>query len=274
MNLDCRPENDQPDLLAVLESSDVAARPSPLQRYRNRLAFTKNGNSSLHGLSLFECLRLWDYTIWMPRPRALRRVINYFLRYSSDSRSTSNTDFCRVKLMLHHSFVAWQDLLSVDGLAYASYVDAFRVCLRLYTHPSNFYTDPDDECSNSDAMTGRMTIQQTRLTNTRGLRLNHSLAGGSRTTLPLWTSGTAWEPGIWTVLTTGPPMLACTISHRTFGIGSRPKIQPSSCSEAPSMSATQSSHKPTSLLRIRLVHSSIAKATGAGSNSLIPFQRG
>ena len=53
--------------------------------------------------------------------------------------------------MLHHPFVDWEDLLSVDGQTYGSYVDAFQACRQSHTHPQDFYTDPEPECPDSDS---------------------------------------------------------------------------------------------------------------------------
>jgi hypothetical protein len=47
--------------------------------------------------------------------------------------------------MLHHPFTDWADLLTVDGRVYWSYIDAFRACHCSYTHPEDFYTDPEPE---------------------------------------------------------------------------------------------------------------------------------
>ena len=52
--------------------------------------------------------------------------------------------------MLHHPFTDWADLLSVDGQAYGSYIDAFRACHCSHMHPRDFYTDPEAECSDLD----------------------------------------------------------------------------------------------------------------------------
>jgi hypothetical protein len=52
--------------------------------------------------------------------------------------------------MLYHLFVDWDDLLSVDGQTYGSYIDAFQACRRSHTHLQDFYTDPEAECSDSD----------------------------------------------------------------------------------------------------------------------------
>lgn len=52
--------------------------------------------------------------------------------------------------MLHHPFVDYTDLFTVDGQVYGSYIEAFRVCDRLYTHLHNFYTDPEPDSGVSD----------------------------------------------------------------------------------------------------------------------------
>jgi ATP-dependent DNA helicase PIF1 len=152
VSLDCRPEDIQKDLI-TLESGEITTQRSVLQRYRDRLVDTANGNIALLGLSLFDCLRNWDWLTWKIRPRAAARVINYFPRYPKDPRSTTYSDYCRVKLMLHHPFVDWADLLSVNGQAYGSYIDAFRACSQSHSHPEDFYTDPDNEDDNTDSAT-------------------------------------------------------------------------------------------------------------------------
>ncbi|EFY94197.1 ATP-dependent DNA helicase PIF1 [Metarhizium robertsii ARSEF 23] len=157
VGLDCRPDNVQRDLI-VLESGEVTAQRLVLRRYQDRLADTKHGNAALVDLSLFDCLRHWDWLTWKVRPRASPRVINYYPRYLNDPESPDYSDYCRVRLMLHHPFVDWDDLLMVDGRVYGSYIDVFRACLRSHTrpcrrshaHPEDFYTDPDPESGASD----------------------------------------------------------------------------------------------------------------------------
>jgi hypothetical protein len=109
VTLDCRPDDRQKDLLA-LESGEIVTQRPVLQRYRDRLIDTANGNPALLRLSLFDCLRHWDWVAWKIRPRAPARVISYFPRYPKDPASPLYRDYCRVKLMLHHPFVNWDDL--------------------------------------------------------------------------------------------------------------------------------------------------------------------
>ena len=114
VSLDCHPEDTQSNLI-VLESGQISAKRSVLQRYRNRLVDTDNGNDALRDLSLFQCLRFWDWMIWKLRPSAKPRVINYFPWYKNDPCIEAYSDYCRVRLMLYHPFVDWDDLLSVEG---------------------------------------------------------------------------------------------------------------------------------------------------------------
>jgi hypothetical protein len=52
--------------------------------------------------------------------------------------------------MLHHPFTDWADLLSINGQVYKLYIAAFRACYHSHTHPQDFYTNPEAECSDSD----------------------------------------------------------------------------------------------------------------------------
>ena len=136
VSLDCRPEEVQRDLI-VLESGEITAQRSALRRYRDR--FTDTGNATLLDLSLFDCLQHWDWMTWRVRSRASPRVINYYPRYLNNPDLQTYSDYCRVKLMLHHPFVDWIDLLSVDGQAYELYIDAFQACRHSYTHLQVIY---------------------------------------------------------------------------------------------------------------------------------------
>jgi ATP-dependent DNA helicase PIF1 len=149
VTLDCRPEEVQNDMITVGDEA-VTTRRSPLRRYQDRL--TDQVNPALTQLTLFDWLRAWEWTTWTVRPRAPLRVINYFPRYSADPVSHEYDNYCRVRLMLHHPFERFTDLLSFDGSDYVSYIDAFRACRQLHTHPDDFYTDPvtDDPDTESD----------------------------------------------------------------------------------------------------------------------------
>ena len=62
--------------------------------------------------------------------------------------------------MLHHPFVDFADILAVDGRVYGSYIDAYRACRRLYTHPEDFYTDPEAESGSESANEGHEEDEQ------------------------------------------------------------------------------------------------------------------
>jgi hypothetical protein len=41
-----------------------------------------------------------------------------------------------------------------ENETYASYIEAFRACKRLHTHPEDFYNDPEGEGPDSDSDSG------------------------------------------------------------------------------------------------------------------------
>jgi ATP-dependent DNA helicase PIF1 len=133
----------------TVEDETVTAKRSPLRRYQDRL--TDQVNQALASVSLFDWLRAWNWRTWTVRPRAPPRVINYFPRYSSDLSSQEYDNYCRVRLMLHHPFQRFTDLLSFDSCDYGSYIDAFRACKRLHTHPDDFYTDLEADGQDTDS---------------------------------------------------------------------------------------------------------------------------
>jgi hypothetical protein len=58
-----------------------------------------------------------------------------------------------VKLMLHHPFEYVDKLLSVDGVVYLSYEEAFAACCEHHSHDEDYYVDPEpdtDELHNDD----------------------------------------------------------------------------------------------------------------------------
>ena len=128
ISIDCCPKDIQSNLI-VLESGQASVKRSVLQRYQDCLADT-NDNATLQDLSLFQCLQFWDWIIWRLRPCAKPQVINYFPWYKSDPHLKDYSDYYRVRLMLHHLFIDWDDLLLVDGQISATYVNAFCVCIR------------------------------------------------------------------------------------------------------------------------------------------------
>ena len=63
-------------------------------------------------------------------------------------------DYCRVKIMLHHPFVSWDDLSTIDGVVYESFTDAFRLCKAIHNHPRDYYTDPPRQDENNSDESG------------------------------------------------------------------------------------------------------------------------
>ena len=49
--------------------------------------------------------------------------------------------------MLYHPFISFLDLLSFNGRIFTGYIEVFQAYKRLYTHPEDFYIDPEVEGS-------------------------------------------------------------------------------------------------------------------------------
>jgi hypothetical protein len=62
--------------------------------------------------------------------------------------------------MLHHLFVDYIDLLTVDSQVYGSYIKAFRAYYRSYIYPQDFYTDPEPESEASDSKNNKDPEEQ------------------------------------------------------------------------------------------------------------------
>jgi hypothetical protein len=52
--------------------------------------------------------------------------------------------------MLHHPFVDIDELLSVDGVAYSCYQEAFTACYQHHSHPEDYYIDPEPDAEELD----------------------------------------------------------------------------------------------------------------------------
>ena len=91
--------------------------------------------------------------------------------FRSDPHLEDYPDYCRVRLMLHHPFVDWDDLLSVDGQVYTTYVDAFRACIRQHVHPEDFYTDLEES-----GELGSVSDTDSDISSDEGEDIHHPLA--------------------------------------------------------------------------------------------------
>ncbi|KAH0499425.1 hypothetical protein TgHK011_006623 [Trichoderma gracile] len=64
-------------------------------------------------------------------------------RYRPDREPDEVEQYCRVRLMLNHSHRDPADLLSVEGVQFGSFRDAFQCCSELHpgAHPDDYYSD-------------------------------------------------------------------------------------------------------------------------------------
>jgi hypothetical protein len=127
-----------------LDSDDITVRRSGLLRYRSHITDSERritavaDRERLPNLCLFDWIQSWNWQTWKPRPRASPKVINYYPRYLNHPDSPAFTDNYRVKLMLHHPFTEYDNLLTVDGTTYDSYTAAFRACKGSHSHSPDY----------------------------------------------------------------------------------------------------------------------------------------
>jgi hypothetical protein len=110
--------------IAVGPENEITEVVSTYKRYLRR-------DQSLWGdLSYFAFLTTINWS--RPQWSRLRNpcVLNYFPRYKP--LGDSYNDFCRVKLTLNHPHQRYEDLLTVEGVQFDSYTDAYARCCQLH----------------------------------------------------------------------------------------------------------------------------------------------
>src|SRR6185437_5593065 len=111
---------------------DIVIGKSSFLRYKQR---------SIQDITYLEWLREWNWKLQRRRPRAQPRILNYNPRYKGDPRNPQFEDFCRVKMMLNHSFKEVKDLLTINGATYATYKKAYIICSLIHTYGNDAYGD-------------------------------------------------------------------------------------------------------------------------------------
>jgi Helitron helicase-like domain at N-terminus/Domain of unknown function (DUF6570)/PIF1-like helicase/DNA helicase Pif1, 2B domain len=141
--VDCRPLTKQKRSLHFDSDArdDASTRKPVYKKYLER-------NISLPGLrdlSYFEFLAFWNFTAKDQRQwhiyKAPARVLNYYPRYKATRDSSQYTDYCRVKLMLHHPHSKEKELFSVDGAVFLDHISAYECCLQSHHHKDDWYSD-------------------------------------------------------------------------------------------------------------------------------------
>ncbi|KAJ3459135.1 hypothetical protein MRS44_015208 [Fusarium solani] len=155
-NVDCRHSNQhwKADFVPADGEDSVVTAKNTYQKYLGR-------PDGLKDCSYFFFLTRIDFSgrpqSWREFPQAPDRILNYFPRYSP---SSEHEDHARVKLMLHHPHNDFDELLTVEGETFETFVDAYLHCRFVHAgaHPNDYFgiigedileeefeEDPDEE---------------------------------------------------------------------------------------------------------------------------------
>jgi hypothetical protein len=96
----------------------ITSRKSCVQKYLQR-------PEELEGTTYLSWLLRYGFKHKRLRKRSADRVLNFFPRYSPVEESE---DFARVKLMLHHPFRTFENLMVVEHQACSSFQEAYQRC--------------------------------------------------------------------------------------------------------------------------------------------------
>lgn len=154
VTLDCRPDVEKDTLLTVERSENsesLRQRKSALDHYKDRPV-------EFEDVSLLEFLQHFEY-----RGRRVRRyvrastkprVVDFFPRYNPN-KPEHTENFAHVRLMLHHPFRSFADLL-VDprtGASFNTFHSTYQQCKDTHVHPSDTYSvelpEPDEPAHDS-----------------------------------------------------------------------------------------------------------------------------
>ena len=120
------------------------------------------GQIKQSGRSLYKKYRLWpadakdvtflnfilhyNYNKYTRRPRARPRVISYFPYYKSDRSNPQYSDYCHIKLLLHHPWRECEDIATiVNQFGAPDYVATYKMCKQSHQHMPNYLYSKDLE---------------------------------------------------------------------------------------------------------------------------------
>ncbi|KAF5578398.1 ATP-dependent DNA helicase PIF1 [Fusarium pseudoanthophilum] len=136
--VDCRHPKDhwKADFVATEGEQAVRSAKNTYQKYLDR-------PEHLQDLSYFQFLTKVDFSKgkqqWRIFPNAPDRILNYFPRYTN-----YDEDFARVKLMMHHPHVNFDELLTVEDTMFDTYQEAYQHCRLVHhgAHPDDYLSTP------------------------------------------------------------------------------------------------------------------------------------
>jgi hypothetical protein len=149
VTLDCRPERNQQEMVTLDASDKPKVSKSKYEKYKER------DPDEFENITLLEWMRRANKQgTALIRPSTPDYIVNYFPRYNANPNKGQFLDYCRCKLMLHHPFREVEELLTIDGVTYDTYTEAYDACFSKHDHSSidDYYDDLPivEEAANDD----------------------------------------------------------------------------------------------------------------------------
>ena len=95
----------------------------------------KNQSQKLENLSFHDFLLHYNFETHKCWKRVKLWIIQYILKYKSDFFDSDYSNYCHMKLLLHHSFQECENVVTVINESEASsYINIYNECAQLHTH--------------------------------------------------------------------------------------------------------------------------------------------
>ncbi|KAM4060764.1 PIF1-like helicase [Hirsutella rhossiliensis] len=143
--VDCR-HPDRHSRSLRIDGDEVDEAPNVYEKYGQR-------PEALKDLTYVSFLKHWNFRSrdpsawkqWRPgNVNGRPRVLVYFPRYQAAPEGQQWPDYCRVKLTLNHPHRRLDELLTFDGQAFSSHVQAFSYCWQHHNHGDDHYGQPKE----------------------------------------------------------------------------------------------------------------------------------
>ncbi len=145
--LNCHQKCDQTVLLEFQNDEITQKKSSYYNKY-------KNWSQDKENISFHEFLIYYNFNFYKLRSWVKSQIISYFLRYKSDSLNINYSNFCHMKLLLHHLFQECENVATMINESEASsYIYIYNECHWLHTHSDDHMTNSelnDNENMNAD----------------------------------------------------------------------------------------------------------------------------
>ena len=137
--LDCRQEAEQSVAYEFNKGQIKQSGHSLYKKYRLRPVDTED-------VTFLDFILHYNYNKYTRRPRARPRVISYFLHYKSNRSNPQYSDYCYIKLLLHHPWRECENIATIiNEFGAPDYIATYKTCEQSHQHIPNYLYNKDLE---------------------------------------------------------------------------------------------------------------------------------